>query len=269
MSISYKDFCLSSSTRSSHLAGKCSLSSSQDSFGLPEKLRIIDTSASGVNEKCLDANINTDFGDSFRHLFGWNIVAGKTHKPLTGRCAPDRDGFNIAFNRPGQEELELADTRDIQILAFNFVSGLLQCKGVVSILSPESGESGFFSFIFDPAKEGVKGFLQSFYHILQNLRAYGFKLKELLLKFWKLILLINAGNGFFVLPIDANSLIESKIVKYAACFEPLIAFGFSLLIYYGSILECFSHFSLKMRQQIFGQAPKLKGQFFLKLFLMR
>jgi len=47
-----------------------------------------------------------------------------------------------------------------------------------------------------------------------------------------------------MLPVNIDSLIKRKIVEYAAYFEPLIALGFGLFIYYGSILKCFSHFLL-------------------------
>ena len=241
MSLGYKDLCFGSSARSSHLTGQCPLSSSQDSFGVPEEFRVRDTSASRVNEKFLNPDINPDFGDSFRHLLDWHVIARKAHKPLAGRSAPDGDGLDIPLNRPGQKEFESSDTGNIQVSAFNLVSGLFQGEGIISILPFESRESGFLAYILTPAKEGVKSTLQSLYHILKHLRAYGLKLKEFLLKVGKLVLLIDAGDRFSMLFIDADSLIERKVVEDTACIEPLIALGFGLFIYYRSILESFSH----------------------------
>jgi len=227
---------------------------------LPEEFRIRYTSASGVNEKFLNADINADFGDSFGYLFDRHIIAGEAHKPLAGRGTPDGYGLNIAFDLSGQEEFEPANAGNIQVSAFNLVPCLLQGEGVVSVFTLEPGEPCFFSFAFDPAKEGIKGLLQSFYHVLQHLRSYSLKLRESSLKLRKLILLVNTGDRFSMLPVDVDSLLKSKVEEYAARIEPLEAFGFGLFIYLGSVLEGFSHFSLRMRQRLFGQALRLKGQ---------
>lgn len=268
VNFSHKDFCLSSSSGTSYFAGQCPLSSSQDLLGVSEEFRVFNTSACGVNEKCFDADINADFGNSVRHFLSGNIITGEAHKPFAGRGAADRDGFDIAFNRPGEEKFESADTSDVQVPAFNFVSGLLQGEGIVSVFPPKSWESGLFCLFFQSAEECVKGFLQSLYHILQNLRAYGLELKKLLLKSWKLILLGNTGDRFSMLPVDADSLLKSKIVQRTAYIKPLKAINLSLFVYYRSILECSSHFFSGMRQCFVGQVQKLKGQSLLLLPLM-
>ena len=260
MGFSHKDLCFTPSAGTSDLSGQCPLSSSQDLLGLPEEFRVINTSASRVNQKFLDADINSDLGNSFRYLFGRYVIAGEAYKPLAGRGASDGDGFDIAFDRSGQKQLKPSDAGDIQVPSFDLVSGLLQGEGVVSVFTLEPGEPCFFSFAFDPAKEGIKGLLQSFYHVLQHLRSYSLKLRESSLKLRKLILLVNTGDRFSMLPVDVDSLLKSKVEEYAARIEPLEAFGFGLFIYLGSVLEGFSHFSLRMRQRLFGQALRLKGQ---------
>jgi len=241
VSLGYKDLCLASSVGTSYLAGKCSLSSSQDSFRLPEEFRVINTSSRGVNEKFLDADINPDFGYSFRDILGRHIITGEAHKPLAGRGTPDCDGFDIPLNRPGQEEFELADTGNIQVPSFNLPSGLLQSEGIISVFSPEPGESGLFAYILAPAKEGVKSTIETLQNILQDLRS-NFKLRKFLFKSRKLSLLSYTRNRFAILPVNIDFLLKSQIIECAAYFEPLKAISLSLFIYYGSVLECSSHF---------------------------
>jgi len=241
---SHQDFCLSPSVGTSLPSGQGPLSSSQDSFGLSEELRIADTVAERIDEEGFNANIETDFSIRLRQYMNRDVITREADEPIAGRCTADRDCFDITFNWTGQKEFEPAYAGDIEVSTDDLPSCLLQGEGIVPISSSKSWESCLTFFAFNPAKESIKSSLQSLYYILKYLRAYNFKLREFFLKFRQLILLGNAGDRFFILPVGVDSLIEGKVKEYAACFKPLQAIGFSLLIYFGSVLKCFSHFLL-------------------------
>jgi hypothetical protein len=258
MRFGYQDLCLSPSVGTSLPSSHSSLSSSEDFLRLPEKLRIADAISERIDEKGFDADIEADFDIRLRQFSCFNVIAREADEPVAGRCTSDGDCFYIASNRTGQEELEPAYTSDVEISTDDLPACLLQSEGIISISSPESWESSLVFFALDPAEKCIESSLQSLNYILKHLRAYNFKLREFFFKVRQLIFLGNTGDRFFILPVGIDPLIESKVIEYAACFEPLQAIDFSLLIYLGSILKGFSHFFSGMNQLLFGQVLKLK-----------
>jgi hypothetical protein len=216
------------------------LLSSQELFGLSEKLRILYNNPIGIYKEALNANINTNFSICLRQLFGWHVIARERNIPITCRFSTDSYGFDSAFNRSAKVHLESTYILDIEIPSRELPASVFEREGIIPTLSLESWKAWLFTTLAS-SKESLKRSIEPFQYILKDLRAYSFKLRKFCFKGRELINLVIAGNGLLALIVNKSPLLKSKVVKTPAKLKPLISFSFSRLIYFRFVLVAFSH----------------------------
>lgn len=97
--------------------------------------RVANLNAIRCGKEGFKADIYSNGFASFGQRFGWNIIAGNSHKPFTSRCPANSYGLNIPFYRTRQSELESANIGNGEILAFKPPAGLFKGKGVISVFA--------------------------------------------------------------------------------------------------------------------------------------
>ena len=243
ISFGNKNPCLASPIRPFDSTGEPLLSHGKQVLRLLEEAGIFNLHALRSRQERLTADIDAHNSAIGREWFERNIFAGKTRIPFATRISSNGNCLDIAFNWAGQPELEPAYLIDSEIFPVKFPTCLLEGEAVIPILTLEAGEPSLAVAIFNSAKEVGIRFVQSLQHLLKYLRAYLTIFGKGYFEFRKLLDLVKARYGAFVLAIDGNTLFKGGIVESATKLNPIISFAEYLGICQKAILKGLFHVS--------------------------
>lgn len=221
------------------------------------------------SKKGFATNINAYRLASLRERSGRNIITGKIYIPLTCRCLTDGDSFNVAFYRPGKTEFESAYVPNREVFAIKLPTSLFECKRIIPISTLEAGETCFAVAIPNPSEKPRIGFIQPLKHLLKHLRAYLSVFRKGDLEFGKLFSLIIARDRAFVLSVNSNSLLKSRVVEMSTEVKPVIGLLKGLRVSLNAILKRLFHLSCtkfnivqSKKGDKWAFIPALKGRVF-------
>lgn len=165
--------------RAQFLLGLC-----QSLFFRPEKARVLNRLASRKHGKRFQPHVYTYGVLRGRERLRFNF-GGKASVPLTRRTARYRQRLNTACKRAMEFDFHGADLRQPQLTMLNSESGLRVGDAVVSGARTKARETRLLP-VLEPAKECVKGLVQSPENVLQHLRVNHAQCGTNRFDFWQL-----------------------------------------------------------------------------------
>ena len=142
------------------------------------------------------------------HLAGKHCIPGLT---LTF----DGTRLDRALHLPMHLDLDVTDLGKLESVLNDLVAALGIGEGVIAIATFEAGIAWGFT-IADTTEEGIKGFVESFEHILLYLAVDVLVLFPKLLDGRQLIGLHPIGNGHAAQLIGLSTLLQGRIVQFFA-----------------------------------------------------
>jgi len=199
-------------------------------------LRIITHSGEGIQA-------NVDPNGTVLGRGGLNVyLAGESDQPFPGAGPTNATGFNSTLYRPMQNNLDIADLREVEGISLDLESRLRIAEAVISTPAPEPWVARILA-VLDPSEEGFEGQVQPDGYILQDLAVDTAQAGTFRLEFGERLLLTIQAQGFFSLLIGCLALFKEVIIQPTALLKSLL--HESLLGLGGSepVLEGLTHVS--------------------------
>jgi hypothetical protein len=220
------------------------LAHSKLALGLFEESGVVDDLSVAGGKERFASHIDAGLPARWWHGSGRNIIAGKGNKPLASRGSADSYGLYFSFDGAGEADCESAYLLDNQMFAVELPSCLFEGKGIVAIPAPKPRQSwpivSQFPLLYS-SKETFVGRIQSFKDILENLRTDLTELGEFCLQSRKFFHLGIFIDGYSVLPVGGDPLLESSVIQSTAKLKPLFGSPNSLRIALNRISEGLFH----------------------------
>lgn len=153
-----------------------------------------------------------------------HVVAGEGDEPVSATISPQRDRFDPPLNLSVQEKLQSAYTAETQTVSLQLPTVLPKGHAVVAIAGAESRMAGHLTCLY-PAKEGIKGTVQSSQGPFDHLSVNSGKLGALFLDFRELLgLRVKPETLPLELPM-VPPFLERGVVQFTQ--KPKLPLGFS------------------------------------------
>lgn len=225
------------SVRAFNSPGEPLLSHGEHISGLLEKARILYLHAIRGSQEGLKSDIYAHRPTCRGEWSQGHVLTGEANVPLAGRSPADGDCLDSTLDWAGKAQLESTYISDSEIPAVEFPAGLLQCEAVVAIPALEPGEARFTIAILYSPEKSLIGFIQTFKHILEHLRAYFSIFWKGYFKSGKLFYLVEGENGMAVMAVGSDTLLQGGIVELAAQRKPTFSFLNRLRVGLNSVLK--------------------------------
>lgn len=223
--------------------GKRTLDALQVSFFVAQMTRVFPCFAVRVNREVVQAEINANDLSGFWQKLFRHFITGEASEPFAGCRKANSDGFDLALNRAMQTKLESSNIFYREIFAIKAPPRLFERERIICLYILKAWIADFTAAFSHSAKEGLKRFVQSFDHILQDLTADLLEFWKCFFNFWQFIFLVNGRNLAMIAPHHAPVL-KSTVVEIAAQSKPFDRVDMCLLVANCFIFEGLSH-SLK------------------------
>ena len=235
------NFSCLNSFRSAFVAlGHLSLGFSQSLFIPPEEPGILNLLSGRQGGKGSEADIYADGFIGFRE---WNTInfTGKAGVPFTSRAAANSASSNLTFNRTVNGGFNITYLSQLNRVLFNRETKLRIGDTVIPSFTAKSRVSRLFTR-FHSTKEGFHCQINSYRHILKNLRVNLFQR-------WPLLLQL--GDGYclgmivkrllFFLP-SCFTFSQEMVIQPSALFQILYQKMLLIMSWIDTILKRFKHY---------------------------
>ncbi len=191
-------------------------------FFLSEKSRVRDFLTRAECGKLFKSYIYADIRSLLflrnRHIAQITRDGGE---PFACCCAGYRASFGYAFNRTvlhnsKTSDLSQSETFFIQTAT---IRKLWVGNGIIAALSLVSGETRFFAFLLDAAKERLECKVNPCYHLLQHLAMHLLKHRVLLLHHRQCFHLVVAGQRLFFSFPGLHPCTDQLVIQQSAFFS--------------------------------------------------
>lgn len=164
----------------------------------------------------------------------------KGNEPFSCRVSLDGACFNSPLNGTVYDGPHLANFRETDRFIVQPEAALGIGEGIVSSKSTESRIARVNS-LFDSTEESFEGKINSYGHVLKNLRVNIVKLGNAVLQKWKGSLLFVQRKTFLFLFPTLFSLLQKMIVESSALLKSVQKEGLLLVSWKNTIFESLSH----------------------------
>src|SRR5205085_3461702 len=148
---------------------------------------------------------------------------GERDIPFAGRGTLHGTGFHLALDRAMVDHLDAPDFREGHAVIMRDAEPTLrEGEGVVSVLSLETREAGFFGMLFDTTEERLKGQIDAHGNILQDLGMHRIEGRSFVFENGKRILLLKTGERDTVSLIGGFTHFQQVVIEPPTLFKGLV-----------------------------------------------
>ncbi len=215
---------------------------------LAKEARVANLFTGGERGKGLQAYVYPYLLGVFWQAFRFALTR-EGHVPFSCRTTLHGTGFHLALDRPVVDHLDTPNLGKGHTVIMggrpgdgeNTEARLGKGEGVISLLALETWKARFLSMFSDTSEECLESQINTYRHILKDLRMHATEGGTFLFQDREGVLLLKTGEGDAIAFIGCLTHLQQVVIEPTTLFKGVVELLFLLLRWIDAILEHFQH----------------------------